>query len=52
MIATDPGSDKAFPRYWFVIRPAAAAMRREVLRVTARHADARADSDAAPGTAS
>ena len=44
VIATDRGSDKAFARYWLVIRPAAAAIRREVLRVTARRATAGADS--------
>ena len=44
VIATDPSSDKAFARYWLVIRPAAAAIRREVLRVTARCATAEADS--------
>jgi hypothetical protein len=42
VIATDPRSERAFARYWLIIRPAAAAIRREVLTVTARRAEARA----------
>ena len=49
--ATDPRSDKAFARYWLLIRPAAATIRREVLRVTARRAEATADPSPAPSSA-
>lgn len=50
VIATDPRSDKAFARYWLLIRPAAAMIRREVLRVTARRAEARTVSGPVPGS--
>lgn len=44
VVATDPHSDRAFARYWLVIRPFAAAIRREVLRAVARRAEARVAS--------
>ena len=50
VIVTDPRSDRAFARYWLIVRPAAATIRREVLRVTARRAEARADSGSGPGS--
>ena len=39
VLATDPGTRRAFATYWFVIRPSSGAIRREVLRVVARRAE-------------
>lgn len=44
VIATDRRSDRAFGRYWLIVRPAAATIRREVLRVTAQRAEAGTDA--------
>jgi hypothetical protein len=38
--ATDPRTRRAFARYWFVIRPSSGLIRREVLKVVARRAQA------------
>jgi hypothetical protein len=42
ILATDPRSRRSFAAYWFLIRASSAAIRREVLRVVARRAEARA----------
>jgi hypothetical protein len=39
VLATDPRTRRAFATYWFFIRPSSAAIRREVLRVVANHAE-------------
>jgi hypothetical protein len=39
VLATDPKTRRAFAGYWFVIRPSSSAIRREVLKVVARHAE-------------
>ena len=39
VLATDPGTRRAFARYWFFIRPSSGAIRREVLRTVAHRAD-------------
>ena len=39
VLATDPKTRRAFAAYWFVIRPASSAIRREVLKVVARRAE-------------
>lgn len=44
MRATDQHSGRAFARYWWIIRPAAGAIRSEVLRGVARRAEAGVDS--------
>src|SRR5262245_32555501 len=42
IVPTDPKSGRAFATYWFLIRPPAAAIRRELLRTVARRAAATA----------
>jgi hypothetical protein len=39
VLATDPGTRRAFATYWFFIRPSSAAIRREVLRTVAHRAE-------------
>src|SRR5256714_14214723 len=39
VLATDPKTRRAFAAYWHVIRPGSSAIRREVLKVVARHAE-------------
>ena len=39
MLTTDPRTRRAFAAYWFLIRPASGAIRREVLRVVADRAE-------------
>ena len=46
ILATDPRSRRSFAAYWFLIRASGAAIRREVLRVVARHAESHACQDA------
>ena len=46
ILATDPRSRRSFTVYWFLIRPSSAAIRREVLRVVAGHAESHARRDA------
>lgn len=40
VVATDPGTRRAFAAYWFVIRWGSGTIRREVLRVVAHRAEA------------
>ena len=40
VLAPDPGTRRAFATYWFFIRPASGAIRREVLRRVAHRAEA------------
>ena len=42
VLATDPATQRAFARYWYVIRPCSGAIRREVLRTVAHRAEAAA----------
>jgi len=39
VLATDPGTRRAFAMYWFFIRPSSGAIRREVLRTVAHRAE-------------
>jgi hypothetical protein len=39
VLATDPGTRRAFATYWFFIRPASGAIRREALRRVAHRAE-------------
>jgi hypothetical protein len=39
VLATDPRTRRAFASYWFLIRPSAGAIRREVLRTVAHRAE-------------
>ena len=39
VLAMDPGTRRAFARYWFFIRPSIGAIRREVLRTVAHRAE-------------
>jgi hypothetical protein len=39
VLATDPRARRSFAAYWFLIRPSASAIRREVLAVVARRAE-------------
>ncbi len=48
ILATDPRSRRSFAVYWFLIRASSAAIRREVLRVVAGHAESHARRDAQP----
>lgn len=48
-VPTDPESRARFRRYWTMVRPGVLLIRREMLRMVKREAEARASREAAPG---